>query len=133
MVFFGRIGLVCISYLFFRLILTVIVGLVRKNGKPLPDLLKRIFQFVTKTHRYVGLVAVGAIITHFILQFTCYGFVPLSGLIAASLLMLQGVLGLGLRRQKDKERRQKMALLHRILGIILVLAMLNHRYFRLGS
>jgi hypothetical protein len=130
---FGKIGLVSILYLFFRLILTLIVGLVRKNGKPLPDLLKKVNQFVTKTHRYVGILAVGAIILHFILQFTRYGFAPLSGLMAGGTLTVQAVLGLGLTRQKDKARRKKMALLHRLLGSVLVVAVLNHRLFKLGN
>lgn len=124
---FGFIGLTCILFLATRPVLLAVVGKYRKSGKTLPDLLKKVFQFVTKYHRYVGLTAVGAIVIHFFLQFRQYGYIPPAGLTAGLLLVTQAVLGLGLTKQKDKERRKKMALLHRILGILLVTAVLVHR------
>ena len=124
---FGFIGLVSIIYLASRPILQAVVEQLRKNGKPIPGWLKKVFQFVNKTHRYVGFVAVGAIIIHFILQYTRYGEVPVAGLIAGLALASQSVLGFGLTKQKDKDRRKKMALLHRVLGMIIVAAVLVHR------
>lgn len=124
---FGLIGLISIFYLAVRAVLLLVVDYLRKQGKKLPDPLKKVFQFVNKTHRYVGFVAVGAIVLHFILQFTRYGFVPAAGLIAGLALVTQSVLGYGLTKQKDKERRKKMALLHRVLGMTIVLAVLVHR------
>jgi len=42
-------------------------------------------------------------------------------------LTLQSVLGFGLTKQKDKENRKKMALAHRVLGMVSVVAVLVHR------
>lgn len=124
---FGVIGLISIIYLASRPLLILVVDQMRKNGKALPPWFKKVFQFVNKTHRYVGFVAVGAIVFHFILQFTNYGVIPIPGLIAGLSLMAQSLLGLGLTKQKDKVRRKKMALMHRILGMVIVAAVLVHR------
>ena len=130
---FGVIGILSILFLAIRPGLILVVDQMRARGKKLPDLLKKIYQFVNKTHRYVGFISVGAIILHFTLQYAKFEVVSVPGLIAAMVLMLQALLGFGLTKQKDKERRKKMALLHRVLGVLLVLAVLNHRIFRLGS
>lgn len=130
---FGLIGIVSIFFLAIRPGLILVVDQMKASGKKLPDPLKKIYQFVNKTHRYAGFVAVGAVILHFTLQYAKLEFVSVPGLIAAMVLIIQAVLGFGLTKQKDKARRRKMALLHRVLGVLLVLAVLNHRIFRLGS
>jgi len=124
---FGAIGLISIFYLALRPILEAVVGKIRKQGKTTPNLLKKVYRFVTKTHRYAGMVALVAIVIHFILQYRNIGIVPIAGLIAGLLLLVQTVLGMGLSRQTDKDRRSKMAKMHRILGILLVVAVLLHR------
>ncbi len=124
---FGAIGLLSIFYLALRPILEAVVGQIRKQGKTTPDLLKKVYRFVTKTHRYAGMVAMVAIVIHFILQYINLGMVPIAGVIAGLLLLVQTVLGMGLSRQTDKDRRSKMAKMHRILGILLVVAVLLHR------
>lgn len=124
---FGEIGLLCIIFLVLRPILQAVVDSLRKRGKTLPNWLKKTSQFVTKNHRYVGIVALVAIALHFILQYLNYSVVPVAGLIAFLLLAVQTVLGFGLTRQKDKERRKKMALVHRVLGIAIVVAVIIHR------
>ena len=124
---FGVIGLICIIYLASRPLLILVVDQLRKNGKTLPPWFKKVFQFVNKTHRYVGFVALGAIVSHFILQFTHYGVIPWAGLTAGLSLTAQSLLGFGLTKQKDKVRRKKMALMHRILGMVIVAAVLVHR------
>ncbi len=124
---FGLIGLLSVFFLASRPILQVVVEQLGKRGKSLPGWLKKVYQFVNKNHRYAGFVAVGAIIIHFILQYTRYGEVPVAGLIAGLALASQSVLGFGLTKQKDKDRRKKMALLHRVLGMIIVAAVLVHR------
>jgi len=124
---FGLIGFVSIIYLASRPALQLVVEQIRKSGKTVPAWLKKVFQFVTKTHRYVGFVAVGAIAVHIILQFVKYGYVPIAGLFAGLALAIQAVLGFGLTKQKDKERRKKLALVHRIWGMFIVLAVLFHR------
>ena len=124
---FGVIGLISIIFLVSRPLLQVVVEQLRKNGKTLPSWFKKIFQFVNKNHRYAGFVAVGAIAVHIILQFTHYGMVPVAGLVAGTALAIQGVLGFGLTKQKDKERRKKMARVHRVWGMFVFLAVLFHR------
>ncbi|HSN93862.1 MAG TPA: hypothetical protein VLR89_02230 [Anaerolineaceae bacterium] len=123
----GRLGILCIAYLALRLVLKVVVNLLRQNGKPLPELLKKVWQFVNKTHRIVGIVAVSVIIAHFVLQYTSFGFIPTGGLLAGSALLLQAGAGLLLRAQKDKEMRKRFVFAHTAWGAILVLAVLNHR------
>jgi len=124
---FGAIGLISIFYLALRPILEAVVGQIRKQGKSTPNLLKKVFRFVTKTHRYAGMVAMVAIVVHFVLQYQRLGIVPIAGLVAGLLLLVQTVLGMGLSRQTDKDRRSKMANMHRILGILLVVAVALHR------
>ena len=124
---FGEIGLLCIIFLVLRPILQAVVESLRKRGKTLPTWLKKTSQFVTKNHRYAGIVALVAIALHFILQYLNYDDVPVAGLIAFLLLAVQTALGFGMTRQKDKERRKKMALLHRVLGIAIVVAVIIHR------
>jgi O-antigen ligase len=124
---FGMIGLLSIIYLVSRPILQAVVERMRKNGKTLPSWLKKVYQFVNKTHRNAGFVAVGAIIIHFTLQYSRYGEIPVAGLIAGLALAAQSVLGFGLTKQKDKEIRKKMALLHRAVGMVVVVAVLVHR------
>ena len=124
---FGLIGLLSVIYLVSRPILQLVVEQLRKNGKTLPDPLKKVYQFITKNHRYAGFVAVGAIVLHFILQYTRFGVVPVAGLIAGLALAVQSVLGFGLTKQKENDRRKKMALLHRGLGMIIFVAVLFHR------
>ena len=121
------IGLISIIYLVSRPILQAVVDLLRKNGKSLPGPLKKVYQFVNKTHRYAGFVALAAVVLHFILQYSRYGEVPRAGLIAGLALAVQSVLGFGLTKQKDKEIRKKMALLHRVLGMVIFVAVLVHR------
>jgi len=124
---FGELGLLCIIFLVLRPILQAVVESLRKRGKTLPTWLKKTSQFVTKNHRYAGIVALVAIAVHFILQYLNYNVVPVAVLIAFLLLAVQTVLGFGLTRQKDKERRKKMALGHRVLGIAIVVAVIIHR------
>ena len=124
---FGLIGLISIIFLVSRPILQAVGDQLRKQGKKLPNPLKKFSQFVTKNHRYVGFVAAGSIALHFILQFANYGEVSVTGLIAGLALAVQAVLGFGLTRQKDKDRRKKMALLHRAWGMVIVVAVLFHR------
>jgi len=124
---FGEIGLLCIIFLVLRPILQAVVDSLRKKGKTLPTWLKKTSQFVTRNHRYAGLVALVAIALHFILQYLNYDDVPVAGLIAFLLLAVQTALGFGMTRQKDKERRKKMALLHRVMGIAMVVAVIIHR------
>lgn len=125
--FFGILGLIFIIYLASRPILEVVVGQYSQKGKTIPDLLNTVYQFVMKTHRYAGFLAVGSIALHFFLQYRQFGIVPVAGLIAGLFLVTQSLLGFGLTKQKDDERLKKMALLHRVLGVLIIVAVLAHR------
>jgi hypothetical protein len=125
--FFGILGLIFIIYLASRPILEVVVGQYSQKGKTIPDLLNKVYQFVMKTHRYAGFLAVGAIALHFFLQYRQFGIVPVAGLIAGLFLVTQSLLGFGLTKQKDDERLKKMSLLHRMLGVLIIVAVLAHR------
>ena len=124
---FGRLGILCIGYLSLRLVLKIVVNLLRQNGKPLPVLLKKVYQFVNKTHRLVGITAVSVIIAHFVLQYTSFGFIPIAGLLAAAALALQAGAGLLMLAEKDKEKRKRFVFAHTAWGALLILAVLNHR------
>lgn len=126
---FGIIGLLCVIYLVLRPILQAVVERIRKNGKTIPNTLKKVTQFVTRTHRYAGFVAVAAIILHFIFQYQRYEVIPVAGLAAGLLLAAQSLLGFGITKQKDKASRKKLAMTHRIVGILIVIAVLVHRIF----
>jgi heme A synthase len=124
---FGVIGIFGIGFLGLRLVFKIIVNLLRESGKSLPGWLKKAVQFVNKSHRLVGILTVSAIIIHFILQFISYGYATTAGLLAAAALLLQAGLGLLLRAQKNKAKRQKFVVAHTAWGLILVAAVLNHR------
>ena len=124
---FGIIGLICIIYLALRPTLQSILKWYGQKRKTIPNLLQEVYKFLTKTHRYAGFIAVGAIILHFLLQYQQYGIIPAAGLIAGLLLVLQSFLGFGLTKQKNDDRKKKMALLHRSLGFLIILAVLVHR------
>lgn len=128
---FGSLGLLCIFFLVLRPILQAVVEFLRKRGKTLPNWLKKTFQFVTKNHRYAGIVALVAIAVHFIIQYTNYDSIDsvvfVAGLTGFLLLAVQTVLGFGLTRQKDKERRKKMAQVHRVLGFAMFIAVIIHQ------
>ncbi|MDD2521759.1 MAG: hypothetical protein PHW11_02910 [Anaerolineaceae bacterium] len=124
---FGRIVLIGVIYLALRLVLVWIVNTIRKQGKTLPDWLKKVLQFVNKTHRYVGFFSAGLVIVHATLQIGYYDLVPPAGVIAGTLLVTQAGLGFWLTKNKNKDRRKKLVLWHRIVGLALVVAVLAHR------
>lgn len=119
--------MICIIYLASRPILQAVVERFSQKGKTIPDLLNKVFEFVTKTHRYAGFLAVGSIVLHFILQYRQYGIVPVAGLLAGLFLVTQSLLGFALTKQKDNERLKKIALLHQTLGALIVVSVLAHR------
>jgi O-antigen ligase len=123
---FGMIGLLSIIYLVSRPILQAVVERMRKNGKTLPGWLKKVYQFVNKTHRNAGFVAVGAIIIHFILQYSFFGEIPVAGLIAGLALAVQSFWALA-DKQKEKEISQKDVTAAPVVGKIIVAAVLVHR------
>lgn len=104
-----------------------IINWYRRQKKPLPDVLMKINQFVIKTHRFVGVAALGVVILHAFLQYRYYGIIPIAGLIAAIFLAIQLILGFTVRRQKEPERRKKLAFFHRMLGTLIVITVLVHR------
>lgn len=124
---FGIVGILCIFYLVLRPVLQWVVERVRKGTKPVSVQLKKVYQVVNKTHRVVGIVGATAIVLHFVFQYLRFSFIPIPGVVAAVLLLAQAGLGFALHRQGDKDKRSKLARVHRILGLVLVVAALSHR------
>ncbi len=124
---FGEITLICIVFLAMRLILKTILNLPGLQGKPIPEGVKKLFQFINKYHRLVGIVAVSTVIAHFVLQYSSLGYIPIAGLLAGLALLLQAGAGLLMRAQKDPVKRKRFVMAHTIWGVILVAAVLEHR------
>jgi hypothetical protein len=125
--FFGEVGLFCIMILALRLVFKIILRLPGMSIKKFPAWIKKLFQFTNKNHRIAGIVAVTAIIAHFVLQYQQFGYIPAGGLIAGAALLLQAGSGLALKAQKDSEKRKRFEAAHTVWGAVLVLAVLNHR------
>lgn len=124
---FGRLGLILIGFLALRLIFKIVLKLPGMSGNTLPKWLRKSVQFINKYHRLAGITAVSAIIIHFVLQYTSFGFIPTGGLLAGSALLLQSGAGLILRAQKSPEKRKRFVFAHTAWGFILVAAILEHR------
>jgi len=125
--FFGLVGLICVIFLALRMAFKIVLRLPGMSIKKLPAALKKLVQFINKNHRPVGIVAITAMIAHFVLQYQRLGFIPTGGLIAGAALLLQAGAGLALRAQKDAEKRKRFEVAHTVWGAVLVLAVLNHR------
>lgn len=124
---FGFIGLLCVLFLASRPVLLAVVNRYRKADRTIPGQTKKLLQFVTRYHRFVGLAAFGLILLHATLQYLRYDHIPAAGLVAGVLLLLQGALGFLMTKEKDKDKRKRMALGHRNMGIMLLVAILVHR------
>jgi heme A synthase len=81
-------------------------------------------RLITSGHRYFAIMAVVILIVHFIVQYQTYG-IRISGVIAGTLLILQGLLGAyGQYIRKRKQTAWFYA--HRTVAVLLVAAMIIH-------
>ncbi len=124
---FGLISAICIVFLALRMVVKIVLNLPGMSLKNVPAGLKKPIQFINKYHRLVGIVAVTAVIAHFVLQYQKLGFIPTGGLLAGVAMLLQAGAGMALKAQKDKEKRKRFVVAHTFWGAALILAVLNHR------
>jgi len=83
-------------------------------------------RLVIKTHPYLGAMTSIALIAHLIIQYLYWGFFP-SGIVAGSLLLIQGSLG-GYGKAVRKRKPGLWLKAHRIVAVLLFLAIAFHVY-----
>ncbi len=81
-------------------------------------------RFIIKNHRFFAMFTTIALITHFIIQYLSWGFY-ITGLIAGSLLILQGVLG-GFGHYVKKKKSGRWLYAHRIVAVLMLVAIFVH-------
>ena len=105
----------------------------RRYGKQLsnyPKLKKALSvltPFIVKNHKIFGFITIAAILVHFYIQFTRWGFI-VSGAIAAGLMITQALLG-AYGAFINKKRKGLWFILHRTIAVILFIAIVNHLIF----
>ena len=81
-------------------------------------------RFIVKNHRYFAMFTTAALITHFILQYLSWGFYT-SGLVAGSLMIVQGSLG-GYGTYVKNKKSGPWLVAHRTIAVLLLLGILVH-------
>lgn len=82
-------------------------------------------RLIISGHRYFALVASSALIAHFVIQFTNYGRLRISGVIAGILLIILGLLGAHGTYIK-KRKPGGWLKVHRIIAVLLIAAITLH-------
>lgn len=129
--FFGLVAVFC----FCATMMNFIVKYVRKNFskqiKKFP-ILDKYFPLLTtvfvKYHKSWGLLAIFALLIHFIIMWTKIGL-SITGVIAAIIFVLQVVLGVYGSKKKNK-RSGIWFYTHRIIGLVLAVTILGHLLFK---
>lgn len=81
-------------------------------------------RFVVKNHRFFAMFTTAVLITHFIIQYLSWGFY-ITGLIAGSLLILQGALG-GFGHYVKKKKSGPWLYAHRTVAVLMLVAIFVH-------
>ena len=97
------------------------------NYPKLKKALSKVTPFIVKNHKLFGLITIGAILVHFYIQFTRWGFI-ISGAMAAGLMVTQALLG-AYGAYDNKKRKGLWFILHRTIAVILFIAIVNHLIF----
>ncbi len=84
----------------------------------------KVMKFVVQKHRWFGLGAIVSMATHLILQIT-FAWVSITGLIAATLLVINGMIGAWMHF-KQKGKRGPLLMVHRAMGVLLITAISVH-------
>ncbi len=95
---------------------------IRKN-KSFADSYQKMMRFVVKNHRYFGFLAVFFLLLHFSVQYLTHGL-SFTGLAAASLMILQVILGI--YGQKKKKRGKLWLTIHRSVAVMLLITIAIH-------
>ncbi len=78
---------------------------------------------IVKHHQALGIATVIALLAHFGVQFSWYGF-NLTGALAGSILILQT--GLGIYGAKKERKGKTWLWLHRLIAVVLLIAIYIH-------
>jgi len=89
--------------------------------------LSAVTPFIVKNHKLFGFITIGAILVHFYIQYTRWGFI-LSGALAAALMVTQALLG-AYGAFINKKRKGIWFIVHRSIAVILFIAIINHLIF----
>ena len=99
---------------------------IRKNDK-LKGPFQVVMSFIVKNHRIFGYITIIGILVHFYIQYNRWGFVT-GGVIAAVLMITQAGLG-AYGAYIDKKRKGPWLVAHRIIAVLLLVAIVYHIYF----
>jgi len=97
-------------------------ALINKNKTFASNYLK-MMRFIVKNHRYFGFLALLFVALHFSIQYLTHGL-SITGAIAASLMVLQVILGIYGHQAKKKSKI--WLTIHRSIAILLLLAIAVH-------
>jgi len=86
-----------------------------------------VMRIIVKYHRYFGVAALLTLGLHFYIQST-YVYLSTSGILAGSLLLAQFALGV-YGAYINKKRKGLWFITHRIISVLLLIAILNHVLF----
>ncbi len=123
------LGLLIILMYGFTLLSYVLKFINKHLGKYLrkaPKIYKlylKLMKFSIKNHRFFGMGAIVFILAHFVIQFVYEGL-SISGVIAATLMIIQALLGAFGFFNKPQSR--VWLIIHRLLAIIILIAILIH-------
>ena len=81
-------------------------------------------RFIVKNHRLMGMMTVLFLLAHIYVQYTNYGYVSQTGVIAAVILVIQ--VGLGIYGSKSKKKSKNWLYVHRSVAIVLPFAIAIH-------
>lgn len=98
------------------------VHLLKKNDK-LHSIYIIFMKFIIRNHKLFGILTVFFIILHFYIQFSVRGL-SITGIIAASILLIQVLLGI--YGSKTKSKNKTWLVIHRAISIALLIAILIH-------
>ncbi|NCA97975.1 MAG: hypothetical protein EOM08_01095, partial [Clostridia bacterium] len=84
----------------------------------------RFMRFIVSNHRVFAIITSTALIAHFLIQSQSWGLYP-TGIIAGSLLLVQGSLG-GFGTYVKKKKPGVWLMVHRVVAILLGLAIVLH-------
>lgn len=95
-----------------------------ENLKKYVPLYQKLMKLVIKNHKWFGFLAFAAVGTHFIIAFTS-GFLSLTGIVSALLMMLMVFLGIYGTYVKNRKKGPWL-LVHRSISVLMVLTIIIH-------
>ena len=120
-----RYGLTVLNY--FVKLINRRYGKQLSNYPKLKKALSKVTPFIVKNHKLFGLITIGAILVHFYIQFTRWGFI-VSGALAAGLMITQALLG-AYGAFINKKRKGVWFIAHRTIAVLLFIAIAYHLIF----